>query len=227
MSPARRRVPRPNVSAASGFSCPVGSSLATRTKHLGTCTKPAGAMPRVLFWNAQRKSLDGHILQLASAERPDILVLIEFPAASRVVADLTRDGWTRATSPDRFGMFSRVGFGLSPAPNPLGDDWVGFWRATFPCGEDWLIVVLHGSDRRNAPTTTPARSCSDGSRTTSGIWSDRPGTAGRSFSGTSTRVRSSRRLWARAGSMRSASGGSASGTQERSGGLDSLISSTT
>lgn len=108
-------------------------------------------MPRVLFWNVQRKSLDGPILSLVTTDHPDILILIEYPEVTMLPALLAATGFDRVVGSSRFGVFARPGFSLTLEPNPDPTDRVNFWRVGQQGGDDWLVVILHGPDRRNAP----------------------------------------------------------------------------
>lgn len=108
-------------------------------------------MPTVLFWNVQRKPLDGLVVALAAEHRPDLLVLVEYPPGPLLPRLLGTAGYTRHVGRPRFGVFGRAGLTLTPAPGGGGSDRADFWRATPAVGDDWLVVALHGLDRRNAP----------------------------------------------------------------------------
>ncbi|MBX9625463.1 MAG: hypothetical protein K2X82_16775 [Gemmataceae bacterium] len=106
-------------------------------------------MPTVLFWNVQRKPLDGLVVALAAEHRPDLLVLVEYPNSSLLPGLLALEGLD-LVSGERFGVFARRGLTLLREPYPNPTKRVQFWRASRPGAEDWLVVIIHGPDRRNA-----------------------------------------------------------------------------
>lgn len=53
-------------------------------------------MPRVLFWNVQRKQLDGLVLPLVLETQPDLLVLVEYPSVSALPQLLQSEGTREA-----------------------------------------------------------------------------------------------------------------------------------
>lgn len=106
-------------------------------------------MLKVLFWNVRRKARDGLVTALATAERPDLLVLIEYPDGP-LPGLLGSDGMGLVAADPRFVVFARSGFTLQRLDYPDPTDRVQFWRTSRPAISDWLVVVLHGPDRRNA-----------------------------------------------------------------------------
>jgi hypothetical protein len=111
-------------------------------------------MPRVLFWNVQRKQLDSLVLSLIVSQTPDIVVLVESPVRSGLARLLAPRGWQRVSRSERFTVFARQDIQFTRQPNPDPTDRVEFWRVE-PTGEDdWLFALVHGPDRRNATDDT-------------------------------------------------------------------------
>jgi hypothetical protein len=111
-------------------------------------------MPRVLFWNVQRKQLDALVVSLVAGRRPDVVVLVESPPRSGLPSLLTPDGLRRVSRSERFTVLAGRDIRFTRQPNPDVTDRVEFWRVE-PAGEDdWLFVLVHGPDRRNADDDT-------------------------------------------------------------------------
>ncbi len=107
-------------------------------------------MPRVLFWNVQRKQLDGLVVSLIADHTPDVVVLVEPPPRSRHAPA----GWRRVSQTERFSVFAKrpVRFTRRLDTEPTGR--VEFWHVEPPNEDDWLFVLVHGPDRRNATDDT-------------------------------------------------------------------------
>jgi hypothetical protein len=108
-------------------------------------------MPRVLFWNVRRKQLDALVLSLIASHASDIVVLVESPPRSRLPAFLAPAGWQRVGRSERFTVFAKQDIRFTRQPNPDVTDRVEFWRVEPTGQDDWLFVLIHGPDRRNAP----------------------------------------------------------------------------
>ncbi|MCI0702760.1 MAG: hypothetical protein L0241_16895 [Planctomycetia bacterium] len=106
-------------------------------------------MPRVLFWNVQRKQLDGLVLPLVLETQPDLLVLVEYPPISALPQLLQSEGYTRGGTGERFGVFAR-GINIERPLTPFSSERAEPWLVTWAGGEEWVVVVVHGPDRRNA-----------------------------------------------------------------------------
>jgi hypothetical protein len=111
-------------------------------------------MPRVLFWNVQRKQLDSLVLSLIAGQTPDIVVLVETPARSRLAAFLAPTGWQRVSRSERFTVFARQTIRFTRQRHPDPTDRVEFWHAEPANEESWLVALVHGPDRRNAADDT-------------------------------------------------------------------------
>jgi hypothetical protein len=107
-------------------------------------------MPRVLFWNVQRKQLDALVMSLIANRAPDIVVLIETPLRSRLASLLAPGGWQRVSRSERFTLFAKNDIRLTRQSNPDTTERVEFWRVEPAGRDDWLFVLIHGPDRRNA-----------------------------------------------------------------------------
>lgn len=111
-------------------------------------------MPRVLFWNVQRKQLDSLVLALVARHAPDVVVLVESPLRSRLASFLAPTGWQRVNRSDRFTVFTRQTIRLTRQPKPDPTDRVEFWHVELTGEDDWLFGLVHGPDRRNATDDT-------------------------------------------------------------------------
>ncbi|QJW97893.1 endonuclease/exonuclease/phosphatase family protein [Frigoriglobus tundricola] len=111
-------------------------------------------MPRVLFWNVQRKQLDSLVMALIADQTPDIVVLVETPPRSRLSAFLAPTGWQRVGRSERFTVLTRQTFRFTRLLNPDPTDRIEFWHVAPPAADDWLFALVHGPDRRNATDDT-------------------------------------------------------------------------
>ena len=125
-------------------------------------------MPRVLFWNVNRKPLDSFILDLVDEHRPDLLALIEPDNLDGLGAELGFVGYARIPGGARFGLFAQPPFTLTREPGgdpdvphaPAGSAGrpagarAEFWRGVLSLGDDWLFVIVHAGDRRNVDEGT-------------------------------------------------------------------------
>jgi hypothetical protein len=111
-------------------------------------------MPRVLFWNVQRKQLDSLVMSLIAGHSLDIVVLVETLARSRLAAFLAPSGWERVSRSERFAVFAKRAIRFHRRESDAISDRVEFWHVE-PAGEDdWLFALVHGPDRRNASDDT-------------------------------------------------------------------------
>lgn len=111
-------------------------------------------MATFLLWNVQRKPLDGLVQSLVRQHNVDVVLLVEYAFGTSLLPGLlARDGLIRRTSSKRFGVFTRTNHNLTKLKFPLGNR-VGMWSWTPPSGQDGLLVLLHGPDRRNNDDST-------------------------------------------------------------------------
>ncbi|HEY5312470.1 MAG TPA: endonuclease/exonuclease/phosphatase family protein, partial [Pirellulales bacterium] len=111
-------------------------------------------MAAFLLWNVNQKPLDGLVQSLVRELQIDIVLLVEYPfGKSRLPGLLLRDGLFKRPSSKRFAVFVRNGHDLSRLRYHLGKR-VGFWSWTPPSGQEGLVVLLHGLDRRNYDDST-------------------------------------------------------------------------
>ncbi len=111
-------------------------------------------MAAFLLWNVRRKPLDGLVQNLVREHQIDVVLLVEYAfGSSQLPGLLMRDGLFKRPSSKRFGVFHRAGHGLARLRYRLGDR-VGMWKWTPPSGQEGLLVLLHGLDRRNYDDST-------------------------------------------------------------------------
>jgi hypothetical protein len=111
-------------------------------------------MAAFLLWNVQRKPLDGLVQNLVRQLQIDIVLLVEYAfRLSQLPGLLMNDGLLKRRSPKRFGVFSRVNQGLRLTRYRFADR-AGLWKWTPPSGQEGLVVLLHGFDRRNYDDST-------------------------------------------------------------------------
>jgi hypothetical protein len=112
-------------------------------------------MAAFLLWNVHRKaSLDGLVQNLIRQLQIDVVLLVEYAfGVSQLSGLLLQDGLFKTPSPDRFGVFVRANHSLTPLRYRLGGR-AGLWAWTPPSGQEGLIALLHGFDRRNHDDST-------------------------------------------------------------------------
>src|ERR1017187_3304275 len=112
-------------------------------------------MAVVLVWNVNKKpSVDGLVQSLVRQFQVDVVLLVEYPSRSSQLPEvLQKDGLFRQPSPEAFGVFVRSTHTLARLRYRVGKR-VGMWRWTPPSGQEGLIVLLHGLDRRNHDDST-------------------------------------------------------------------------
>ena len=111
-------------------------------------------MAAFLLWNVNRKPLDGLVQSLVRQLQIDIVLLVEYAfGKSQLPGLLQLDGLFRRPSPERFGVFVRSNHRLSRLRSGLGHR-VGLWKWRPPSGQEGLVVLLHGFDRRNYDDST-------------------------------------------------------------------------
>ncbi len=112
-------------------------------------------MAAFLLWNIDRKPLDGLVQNLIGQLQIDVVLLVEYAfGVSQLPGLLLKDGLFKRRSPKRFGVFARANHGLVRLRYPLGER-AALWKWTPPSGQEGLVALLHGFDRRN---------CDDGTR---------------------------------------------------------------
>lgn len=118
-----------------------------------------GEMAAFLLWNTHRKQLDGLVQNTVREHRIDIVLLVEYPfGTSQLPGLLLADGFVKRSSPKRFGVFTRSNHRFARLRTRLNDR-VALWNWTPPSGQDGLVVLLHGLDRRNYDDSTRRMFC--------------------------------------------------------------------
>lgn len=111
-------------------------------------------MAAFLLWNVNRKPLDGLVQSLVRQFQIDVVLLVEYAfGTSRLPSLLLHDGLYKRPSSNRFGVFVRDAYKISPLRYRLGNR-IGLWKWVPPSGQEGLIVLLHGLDRRNYDDNT-------------------------------------------------------------------------
>lgn len=111
-------------------------------------------MTAFLLWNVDRRPLDGLVQNLVRQHQIDIVLLVEYAfGVSQLSGFLLPDGLFKCLSPDRFGVFVRDTYRLRRLRYRLGKR-AGLWALTPPSGQEGLMVLLHGFDRRNCDDST-------------------------------------------------------------------------
>lgn len=111
-------------------------------------------MAAFLLWNVHRKPLDGLVQNLVRQLQIDVVLLIEYAfEKSQLPGLLLQDGLVKRPSSKRFGVFIRMNHRLTPLRYHLGNR-VGMWKWIPPSGQEGLVVLLHGLDRRNYDDST-------------------------------------------------------------------------
>jgi hypothetical protein len=106
-------------------------------------------MAAFLLWNVDRKPLDGLVQNLIRQLQIDVALLVEYAfGASQLPGLLLSDGLFKRQSPSRFGVFTRGNQTLTRLRYRLGDR-AALWKWVPPSGQEGLIALLHGYDRRN------------------------------------------------------------------------------
>ena len=110
-------------------------------------------MPRVLFWNVQRKQLDSLVMSLVAKHSLDVVVQVERPPRSGLSAALSPGGWQRVGRSERFTVFAKQSIRFTREPNPDPTDRVEFWHVE-PAGKmtgcsRWFTAPIGGT----RPTT--------------------------------------------------------------------------
>ncbi len=109
-------------------------------------------MAAFLLWNVHRRpTLDGLVERLVVQHQIDIVLLVEYATGlSQLPGLLLANGHThiRQASPDKFGVFVRATHTFRPLRHPL-DKRAKLWRWIPPGGQEGLIALVHGYDRRH------------------------------------------------------------------------------
>ena len=109
-------------------------------------------MTAFMVWNVGKKNLDSLVQSLVREHKIDVLLLVEFyPAGSGSTLStlLLGDGLTRRNISERFGVFTRHGFGARMQPVTALGDRVEFWDWTPDQINHARFALVHGLDRRN------------------------------------------------------------------------------
>ncbi len=111
-------------------------------------------MAAFLLWNVQKKPLDGLVQSLVRLHTIDVVFLVEYAfGVSQLPGLLQADGLTKRSSSNRFGVFVRSTHKFRRLRYRLGQR-AGMWKWVPPSGQEGLIVLLHGLDRRNYDDST-------------------------------------------------------------------------
>jgi hypothetical protein len=111
-------------------------------------------MAAFLLWNVDGRPLDGLVQNLVRQHQIDIVLLVEYAfGVSQLSGLLLQDGLFKTPSPDRFGVFVRASHSLNRLRYRLGTR-AALWMWTPPSGQEGLIALLHGFDRRNCDNST-------------------------------------------------------------------------
>jgi exonuclease III len=111
-------------------------------------------MATFLLWNVNHQPLDGLVQNLVRQWQVDVVLLIEYAfGTSQLPGLLRQEGLFKRPSSERFGVFVRADHRLSRLRYRLGSR-VGLWKWVPPSGQEGLIVLLHGLDRRNYDDST-------------------------------------------------------------------------
>jgi hypothetical protein len=111
-------------------------------------------MAAFLLWNVHRKPLDSLVQGLVRQLNIDVVLLIEYAfGTSRLPALLMQEGLFKRPSSSRFGVFIRANQSLVRVRSLLGNR-VGVWKWRPPSGQEGLLVLVHGLDRRNHDDST-------------------------------------------------------------------------
>lgn len=107
-------------------------------------------MAVVLVWNVNENPLvDGLVQDLAREHQVDLVLAVEYAhGMSQLPGLLEADGLIRRASRSRFGVFSRPDHRIVRLRHQLGAR-VELWVWQPPGGQEGLLVLLHGLDRRN------------------------------------------------------------------------------
>lgn len=107
-----------------------------------------------LLWNVNRKPLDALVEALVQQHNVDVVLLVEYAfGTSQLSTLLPRLGLIKRTESKRFGTFIRATHGFRRLNYKLVNR-VAMWRWTPPSGQDGLITLVHGFDRRNYDDST-------------------------------------------------------------------------
>jgi hypothetical protein len=107
-----------------------------------------------LLWNVQRKPLDSLVEALVRQHNIDVVLLVEYAfGTSQLSTKLLRLGLIKRTESKRFGVFVRATHRIQRLNYKLVNR-VAMWRWTPPSGQDGLITLVHGFDRRNYDDST-------------------------------------------------------------------------
>jgi hypothetical protein len=98
--------------------------------------------------------LDALVQAIVRQHNIDVVLLVEYVlGGSELPGLLLQDGLVRRPSSRRFGVFVRTAHRFQRLPYKLNDR-VNIWKWQAPQGEDGLIALLHGYDRRHYDDST-------------------------------------------------------------------------
>lgn len=110
-------------------------------------------MTAFLLWNTGRQNRDGLVQNLVREHRIDVLLLVEYYPSqikSALSTLLNADGLVRRNTSERFGVFSRLGYGMNDvAVAGLGDG-VELWNwipEPKKAKKEARFALVHGLDR--------------------------------------------------------------------------------
>ena len=103
-----------------------------------------------MLWNTGRRNLDSLIERLVREHKVDVLLLVEYyPSVikSALSTLLLSSGLVRRSTSERFGVFSRLNYGMNRVPVPALGNRVELWEWTTNTKTDARFALEHGLDR--------------------------------------------------------------------------------
>ena len=111
-------------------------------------------MAAFLLWNVHREPLDALVEALVLQHSIDVVLLVEHAfGTSQLSTKLLAYGLIKRVESKRFGIFVRSTHRFLRLNYNLVNR-VTMWRWTPPSGQDGLITLVHGFDRRNYDDST-------------------------------------------------------------------------
>lgn len=109
-------------------------------------------MAAFLLWNTGGKNLDSLVQNLVREHKVDMLLLVEYypsTANSTLSTLLLNEGLVKRNTSERFGIFSRMNYGMSPLPVAGLGDRVELWDWVPGANRAARFALVHGLERRN------------------------------------------------------------------------------
>lgn len=105
-----------------------------------------------LLWNTGRRNLDPLVEDLVREHNVDVLMLVEFypsEVKSSLSTLLLGSGLVRRNTAERFGLFSRLDYGMKRVPVSALGDRVELWEWTSDSKTEARFALVHGLDRKH------------------------------------------------------------------------------